>query len=181
MAAERAEPSGGGIDAGLSRKYGPLPAWGWIAAAAGVGLIYIYMKNRSASSSAASDSGSTGAADSTDTGNDTGASIATIQSEVQQLQGEESTTSQTAAAAEDTANRANKNAEKQAAINRSQTQAIRKDREEDSKGKTSGTNRAAGAGGSGGGSAKQVPNRKPPARKPPVRKPPAKKAGPVHR
>ena len=77
-------PSGG---SGLSRKFGPLPAWGWLLLAAAGGVGYIWYRNHQAASAASTATDTTG----TDTSStDDAASISTLQSEIQQLQGDES-------------------------------------------------------------------------------------------
>lgn len=67
----------------LTRKYGPLPGWGWagLAAVAAVGVWW--WRNRQASQ--------TGTATNTVTGVDYSGELATIQSEIQNLQGGKST------------------------------------------------------------------------------------------
>lgn len=78
-------PSGG---SGLTRKIGPLPVWGWVAAAAAVGVGFIWWRNHQANAATAATSDT---ASGVDTSTDDAASIATLQSEIQQLQGDEST------------------------------------------------------------------------------------------
>jgi cytoskeletal protein RodZ len=80
-------PSGG---TGFSRKFGPLPAWAWVLLAAAGGVGYIWWKNKqNASAASAASEPDTAEADSS--GGDDAASIATLQSEIQQLQGAAST------------------------------------------------------------------------------------------
>jgi hypothetical protein len=75
-------PAGGSF---LTRKYGPLPGWGWIVlGAAGAGGYYLW---RRAHPAAPAPAATTADATSTDTAPD----IAAVQSEVQQLQGAAST------------------------------------------------------------------------------------------
>jgi cytoskeletal protein RodZ len=93
MAPEPAPPPGGSP---LTRKVGPLPAWGWIALAIAGGVGFIWWRNRQAASSAAADNTAADTATSEDSANDDAASIATLQSEIQQLQGEASTPAVTA-------------------------------------------------------------------------------------
>lgn len=78
-------PAGG---SGLTRKIGPLPAWGWIAAAAALGVGFIWWRNHQANAATAATSDT---ASGVDTSTDDAASIATLQSEIEALQGEEST------------------------------------------------------------------------------------------
>ena len=74
----------------LTRKIGPLPAWGWVAGAAVIAGGYMWWRNRQGAAAATSGSAttSTSATDTTGTGTDQAASIATLQSEIQALQGE---------------------------------------------------------------------------------------------
>ncbi len=72
---------GGGLDQVFSRKYGPLPGWGWAGIAAGSGYLYYKHKQAVAASAASTTSAAT-----TYSGYDYGPQIATIQSEVQGLQ-----------------------------------------------------------------------------------------------
>jgi hypothetical protein len=79
-------PSGG---TGFSKKLGPLPAWAWVLLAAAGGVGYIWYRNHK-NASAASTAADTATSGDT-SGTDDAASIATLQSEIQQLQGELST------------------------------------------------------------------------------------------
>ena len=76
----------------LTRRVGPLPAWGWVAAAAGVAGVYLWWRNRQANAAAAAPSaaGTPTGAQGTSGATDQAASIATLQDEIQQLQGEQS-------------------------------------------------------------------------------------------
>lgn len=77
-------PQGGNF---FQRKYGPLPAWGWILlAAAGAGG-YLWYRNRQGAT-AASTAASTGTTD-PNAENDA-SELATIQTEIQDLEGSES-------------------------------------------------------------------------------------------
>lgn len=85
MSEQAPETGGGGFS--FSKKYGPLPAWGWIALAAVGAGVWWYVRSRKAAAAAAAP-----AASSTDTSStDYAGELSTIQSEVQQLQGAEST------------------------------------------------------------------------------------------
>lgn len=71
----------------FSKKYGPLPGWGWTLLAAGAGVAYIlYRKYKSAQAAATTASAQTY----TPSGIDYGPQLATIQEEIQNLQGAES-------------------------------------------------------------------------------------------
>ena len=78
----RQSPAGQGA---FDKKYGPLPGWGWALLAGGAALAYfLYRKYQAAQAAAqAQPTTVTGAVD-------YGPSIATIQSEIQQLQGQAS-------------------------------------------------------------------------------------------
>lgn len=84
MAAETPERTGGGADNFFTRKLGPLPVWAW--AAIGAGGAYLWWRHKQNTAGAST----TSAASTADTGTDYGPSFAAIQSEIQQLQGEES-------------------------------------------------------------------------------------------
>jgi hypothetical protein len=89
-------PAGG---TGFSKKFGPLPAWAWVLLAAAGGVAYIWWKNhQNASAASAADTAATAADTGDGTGDDAG-SIATLQSEIQQLQGAASTPAATASSA----------------------------------------------------------------------------------
>lgn len=76
-------PSGGGFS--LSKRYGPLPAWGWgLIGGVGIYALYRFYESRQSSSSAPTATASTYPTD-------FGPQIATLQAEIQQLQGGEST------------------------------------------------------------------------------------------
>jgi len=78
----------------LTRKYGPLPGWGWAAAAAALAGGYIWWRRRhSATSTTSSTTSSTTAATTTST--DYAGEISTLQAEIQQLQGAPSSTATT--------------------------------------------------------------------------------------
>jgi|SRR5215472_732249 len=91
----RAAPAPGGGNA-FTRKVGPLPLWAWVAGGLAAGVGYIWWRNRQNANAAAADNTATdvAAAGDTSSGDDAG-SIATLQSEIQQLQGESSTPSPT--------------------------------------------------------------------------------------
>ena len=82
-------PAGGG-GFSLTKRYGPLPAWAWgLLGGAGLYAGYRFWKVRQGAGAATA--ATTAAGDGQGTGIDYAPQIATIQSEVQQLQGEEST------------------------------------------------------------------------------------------
>lgn len=77
-----------------TRKFGPLPGWGWAAVAAVGAAGYMWYRNRSSSSSTTGTgtSSTTGSQTSTGTGGtDYAPQLATLGAEIQQLQGAEST------------------------------------------------------------------------------------------
>ena len=82
-------PSSSGAPGNVfTRKFGPLPGWGW-AALAGVGaIVYMWWRNKQGANAAAAAStpDTTGAV-----GDDVQGQLATIQTEIQDLQGEQST------------------------------------------------------------------------------------------
>ena len=78
--------AGGGF---FQRKIGPLPAWGWLGLAGVAALGWWYFKNRGAG--AGQSAAATTAADPTATGDDVQGELSTIQTEIQGLQGSEST------------------------------------------------------------------------------------------
>jgi hypothetical protein len=81
-----APPAGGGSI--LQRKFGPLPGWGWAALAGVAAAGYLWYRNRQGASTAAS----TAASDTTGAvGDDVQGQLSTIQTEIQGLQGQEST------------------------------------------------------------------------------------------
>lgn len=41
----------------LTKKIGPLPTWGWVAAGVGMGVLFLYLKNKNAASNTASTTG----------------------------------------------------------------------------------------------------------------------------
>jgi hypothetical protein len=157
--------SGGKADQALSKKALGLPAWGWLLVAAGGGLLYWWYKNRQSSSSSTQAEQDAEDADETAGEVSPNDQAAAIQSEIQQLQGGVSTAQSAAGAAQHSANLAGKNAEKQAAVNRSQGAALKKlDASKDK--------------------AKTPPARKKPTPRKPAPKPPAGKVnpgGPIHR
>src|SRR5215831_2171208 len=81
-------PGGGNI---LQRKIGPLPGWAW-AGLAGVGaLAWFYFRNRQGQNAANAATGDTLAAtDESAVGDDIQGQLSTIQTEIQNLQGQES-------------------------------------------------------------------------------------------
>jgi hypothetical protein len=84
VADEPQAPSGGGFS--LSKKYGPLPAWGWgLLGGAGIYAVWRFYKSRSSSSATTATSADTSQQV------DFAPQIATLQAEIQQLQGGEST------------------------------------------------------------------------------------------
>lgn len=84
----RPAAAGGGKDL-FTRKYGPLPGWGWAVVAGGAALIYFYWRSRQkAQAATASTTGSAASYGVTSTtGYDTAASQAALQAEIEQLQG----------------------------------------------------------------------------------------------
>lgn len=103
MAAEAAEQAAGSGSSSRSgnvftRHYGPLPGWGWAALAGGAALVYFYWRQRkAATSTAATTAATTAAYGTTNTSTyDTEASLAALQSEIQQLQGAQATPAATA-------------------------------------------------------------------------------------
>lgn len=93
----QAPPAGrSGAGAGFSRKIGPLPVWGWVtlAAAGGVGYLWWRKRHGAASGSTASTATTTATSVSTTAGvNADAASV--LQSEIEQLQGAQSTDADT--------------------------------------------------------------------------------------
>lgn len=93
-------PSSGGGGNVLTRKVGPLPTWAWLGIiAVGGGAVWLYARHRQSAASAAADTSSTGGAstgDCTDaSGNsvpcdqaDEGGQIATLQTELMDLEQE---------------------------------------------------------------------------------------------
>src|SRR5215831_8018196 len=81
-------PGGGNI---LQRKIGPLPGWAW-AGLAGVGaLAWFYFRNKQGQNAASAATGDTLAAtDESAVGDDIQGQLSTIQTEIQNLQGQES-------------------------------------------------------------------------------------------
>jgi PASTA domain len=77
-----ARPQGGSF---FSRKYGPLPGWGWSLLAAGGALAFFWWRSRSAAN-AASAATTTPTADTTTA--DTADQLASLQDEIDALQGE---------------------------------------------------------------------------------------------
>ncbi|MDA8323850.1 MAG: hypothetical protein M0030_29130 [Actinomycetota bacterium] len=84
-AAPEAAPRRGGNF--LTRKAGPLPVWGWAALGAGGYLLYRWWSSRSAASTSATTAAATAAA-TPSSGIDYAPQIATLQAEIQQLQGQ---------------------------------------------------------------------------------------------
>ena len=70
-------------EGGFDRKIGGLPAWGWVLIAAGAGVAFILYRKYTAAQAAAAQSNQTF----TPSGIDYGPQLATIQSEIQDLQG----------------------------------------------------------------------------------------------
>ena len=74
----------------FTRKFGPLPGWGWAAVAGVAAIGYMWYRNRSGAAAAAN-----AAATQPDTaaavGDDIQGQLATLQTEIQDLQGTEST------------------------------------------------------------------------------------------
>ena len=88
------KPSGGNF---LTRKYGPLPGWGWAAAAAAVAGGYIWYRRRHAATSTTAGT-TTATTSATTTSTDYAGEISTLQAEIQQLQGSLSTSAATTTA-----------------------------------------------------------------------------------
>jgi hypothetical protein len=81
-------PQRGGFS--LTKRYGPLPAWAWgLIGGVGVYAVYRLYKNRQAAGTTAA--ASTASTTGSDTPIDYAPQISVLQSEIQQLQGEEST------------------------------------------------------------------------------------------
>jgi len=74
----------------LTRKMGPLPTWGWITLGVVGGGAYLWFRNRSANAAAANAAASAPSA-APAAGTDTSANDAVLQTEIQDLQGENST------------------------------------------------------------------------------------------
>jgi cytoskeletal protein RodZ len=89
MAPEPAPAPSGNV---LTRKVGPLPTWAWLAISIAGGVGFIWWRNHKAASSAAADSGDGASAEAAEgeAATDDAASVATLQSEIQQLQGDAS-------------------------------------------------------------------------------------------
>ena len=84
-------PSAGGNF--FSKKYGPLPGWGWAALAAVGAVGYMYWRNRQNAAAAAAGGDTTGSAATDNSGavtDDITGQLSTIQTEIEALQGEES-------------------------------------------------------------------------------------------
>jgi len=83
-------PSAGASGNVFQRKFGPLPGWGWAALAALAAGGYLWWRNHQAN--AASSSAATPDQTAADTGvnDDVAGQLSTIQTEIQGLQGEES-------------------------------------------------------------------------------------------
>ena len=108
----------------FTKKYGPLPGWGWLALAATGGVVFIWYRNRKAAAAATTTSATTAAGTAaTDTGNP-GADTAALQSEIQQLQGAESEQEQDITQEAGQEKKLAGSEKTQAAVNRSQTEAI---------------------------------------------------------
>lgn len=71
----------------FTRKYGPLPGWGWSLLAGGAALAYFWWKHRQAQQAASTTAGTTGTSTAY-SGTGYAGELASIQSEIQQLQGE---------------------------------------------------------------------------------------------
>jgi hypothetical protein len=83
----RGTPPSPGAGQGFQKKYGPLPAWGWVLlAAAGAGA-YLWHRSRSGATAATQDASSSNEADA---GEDVQGQLAAIQTEIQDLEGEDS-------------------------------------------------------------------------------------------
>ena len=91
-------PPAGGSNV-FQRKFGPLPGWGWMALAGVAAAGYLWYRNRQGASAA-----DAGAASDTSgaVGDDVQGQLATIQTELQNLQGEESTEGSTTPASSGT-------------------------------------------------------------------------------
>lgn len=137
----------------FTKKYGPLPGWGWIALGAAGGGVFIWWRKRQAANTAASTAAAATPADTTGSTDLTGQSAATIQSEVQQLQGASSEQEQDITQQGVQEKQLATSEQTQAAINKSQGEAIQ-DINQGEKGE------------------------KPPAKRPPPKRPPPKRPAP---
>jgi hypothetical protein len=81
------ESGGGNI---LQRKIGPLPGWAWAGLAGAAALAWWYFRSRGTGAGQATDSGTAAADPAAAVGDDIQGQLATIQTEIQNLQGEES-------------------------------------------------------------------------------------------
>jgi hypothetical protein len=75
---------------GLSKKLGPLPGYGWIGVGLAGGLVYLWWRSRRGTPAASTDPYGTTATDTGTAGTDFSGQLATLQTEIQQLQGEQS-------------------------------------------------------------------------------------------
>jgi len=143
----------------LSTKVGPFPVYGWVAGIAigGIGVWY-WWHNRASNS--ASSTATSPADTSSAGGGDYAPEIATTQSEIQQLQGEESTTANQAEAATDRAAKLTKRAN-------SQERQIKGKEDKPEPKRKPPARRPVGRGGGRSG--------------PPAKRKPARKTGPVKR
>ena len=88
----RAGPATGSAAGNVfTRKYGPLPGWGWAALAGVAAIGYWWYRNKQGAAAAASSAGTAAGNTDASAGVDYSGELSTIQSEIQTLQGEEST------------------------------------------------------------------------------------------
>jgi len=83
-------PSGGASGNIFQRKFGPLPGWGWAALAAVAAGGYLWYRNRQGASAAQAAASTDQSAAAQAVGDDVQGELATVQTELQNLQGSES-------------------------------------------------------------------------------------------
>jgi hypothetical protein len=92
----RAAPPRAGAGAGIfQRKFGPLPGWGWMALAAVAGAGYLWYRNRQGSQAAQAATSTDQTAASDAVGSDIQGQLSTIQTEIESLQGAQSSDTDT--------------------------------------------------------------------------------------
>lgn len=85
-------PSGAGASGNIfQRKIGPLPGWGWAALAAVAAGGYLWWRNRKGADAAQAAASTDASAADQAVGDDVQGQLSTVQTELQDLQGEEST------------------------------------------------------------------------------------------